>query len=99
RSIRSPACGKEMMELTVRIYVLALMEARGEDQGAKPLQAYARSVYWSVIWPSITSRYMYRDAHGSKHNLTPFSWCQYDSVHHNPFHLSACFMRKPGASS
>jgi hypothetical protein len=33
------------------------MEAREDDQGEKPFQAYARSLYWSVIWPSITSRY------------------------------------------
>lgn len=35
---------------------LAELEARGEDQGEKPTQADARSLYWSAIWPSITSR-------------------------------------------
>ena len=33
-------------------------KAREDNQSEKPLQAYARSLYWSVIWPSITSRYM-----------------------------------------
>ena len=36
---------------------LAEIEASGEDQGLKPTQADARSLYWSAIWPSITSRY------------------------------------------
>src|SRR5260370_3170105 len=33
------------------------MKSKGDYQGLKPLQAYARSIYWSLIWPSITSRY------------------------------------------
>ncbi len=36
---------------------LAEMEARANYQGKKPLQACMRSLYWSVIRPSITSRY------------------------------------------
>ena len=35
---------------------LAEMGARGIDQGKKPLQTYTRSLYWSVMWPSIASR-------------------------------------------
>src|SRR6266700_185733 len=33
------------------------MKAKGDYQDLKPLQVYTRSIYWSVIWPSITSRY------------------------------------------
>jgi hypothetical protein len=35
---------------------LAKIEAKGDDQDEKPLQAYTRSIYWSVIRSSITSR-------------------------------------------
>src|SRR5215467_13100539 len=45
------------MEITVRLPVSALMEVKGSDQDEKPLRGYVQPLYWSVIWPGITSRY------------------------------------------
>src|SRR5882724_227066 len=41
---------------------LARIETRRDNQGEKPLQAYTRSIYWSAIRPSITSRYTSSDS-------------------------------------
>src|SRR5437899_10053415 len=47
------------------------MKAKGDYQDLKPLQVYTRSIYWSVIWPSITSRYS--DIHAYIRNIDPTS--------------------------